>query len=136
MTPDAVIVGTGALTQAGEPGMVITGGQRQRIAITPMVLTDPEVLLLDEAMSPLDAEAEQAPRNPVAQIARSPAVIAIAHRLPTAANARIRPSCPTRAVCAPLPGHRSLMDSDGPYRRGVTTQLLPEPSLTTHAGNT
>ncbi len=124
-------------TPVGESGAAISGGQRQRIAIARMLLLEPDVLLLDEATSQLDAEAELALRRSVTEVSRSRAVVAIAHRLSTVVEAD-RIVVLDRGRVRAVGTHRSLMDSDELYRRLVTTQLLPEPSVAaiTPAGRT
>jgi ABC-type multidrug transport system fused ATPase/permease subunit len=115
-------------TEVGEAGAAISGGQRQRIAIARMLLLDPDVLLLDEATSQLDAEAELALRRSVAEVARSHAVVAVAHRLSTVVEAD-RIVVLDRGRVRAVGDHHSLMENDELYRRLVTTQLLPEPAL-------
>lgn len=122
----------GLATQVGEVGTAISGGQRQRIAIARMLLLDPEVLLLDEATSQLDAEAEVALRRAVAELSRSRAVIAVAHRLSTVVDADRIVVLDDGRVRA-IGDHQALLERDELYRRLVSMQLLPGTAIVTGA---
>lgn len=74
-------------TIVGERGQKLSGGQRQRISIARAVLTDPPVLVLDEATSAVDNETEAAIQRSLARIALDRTTVVIAHRLSTIRNA-------------------------------------------------
>lgn len=61
----------------------LSGGQRQRLSLARMLLRDPELMLLDEPTSQLDAHTEALVRDTVARLARTRAVLVVAHRLET-----------------------------------------------------
>lgn len=67
----------------GDRGILISGGQRQRMNIARAILTDPEILVLDEATSALDVETEQQIIDSIESIRQHRTVIIIAHRLST-----------------------------------------------------
>ena len=74
-------------TVAGERGVQMSGGQRQRIAIARALLKDSPVLVLDEAVSSLDARDEQELNLALHAVRRGRATLVIAHRLSTIRSA-------------------------------------------------
>ena len=74
-------------TNAGERGVQMSGGQRQRIAIARAVLKDAPILVMDEAVSNLDAENERLLREAMARVRSGRTSLFIAHRLSTIRSA-------------------------------------------------
>ncbi len=71
----------------GEKGVMVSGGQRQRLAIARAVLRNAPILVLDEATSALDTESERAVQAVLDELMKERTTICIAHRLSTILHA-------------------------------------------------
>ncbi|SDF72438.1 ABC transporter ATP-binding protein [Pseudonocardia oroxyli] len=74
-------------TEVGERGLTLSGGQRQRIALARALLTDPRVLVLDDATSAVDTATEAAIHEALHTLVRGRTTILVAHRRSTIALA-------------------------------------------------
>ena len=74
-------------TMVGERGLTLSGGQRQRIAIARAIVTDPRVLVLDDATASVDAATERDIKLALREVMEGRTTLVIAHRLSTIALA-------------------------------------------------
>jgi len=74
-------------TVVGERGITLSGGQKQRTAIARAVITDPKILILDDALSAVDTYTEEEILSRLAGVMRSRTTIIVSHRVSTIRNA-------------------------------------------------
>jgi subfamily B ATP-binding cassette protein MsbA len=103
-------------TIIGDKGCLLSGGQQQRISIARALLKNAPVLLLDEAMSALDSEAEREIQAALDRLSEGRTVIAIAHRLSTVLKAD-QIVVMDRGEIREMGTHRELLDSSTIYRK-------------------
>ncbi len=123
-------------TWVGERGAGLSGGERQRISIARVLLTDPRILILDEATSSVDAESEAAIQAAMAQVVKGRTTIAIAHRLSTLRSANRILVVDQGRIVESGP-HDQLVENNGLYARLVKIQgqFAPPPSIDNLAAN-
>jgi ATP-binding cassette subfamily C protein CydCD len=115
----------GYRTVIGERGTRLSGGQRQRLAIARAVLRDAPILILDEALSSVDAENEALIQDALDRLMRNRTTLILAHRLSSVIGAdRILVLEHGRVVESGR--HGELMRHDGPYRRLMGSQATTE----------
>jgi len=68
-------------TMIGERGVTLSGGQKQRLAIARALLTDPNVLILDDALSAVDTKTEKSILDDLIEMRRNKTTIIISHRI-------------------------------------------------------
>ena len=119
-------------TLLGEHGAGLSGGEKQRLSIARTLLYDPKILVLDEATSNIDAEAERSIQEALAVLVRGRTTIAIAHRLSTLRNAD-RILAFDRGRLVEQGTHADLLTADGIYARlvRIQTQVSKQPTIDT-----
>ena len=115
----------GYQTPLGERGQRLSGGQRQRIAIARAFLKNAPILILDEATSHLDSEAERLVQKALANLLEGRTAIVSAHRLSTIRSADKIMVIDDGEIAA-MGSHRSLMRGNALYRRLCELQSVEQ----------
>src|SRR5262245_3666503 len=111
----------GYQTVIGEKGIKLSGGQRQRVAIARALLRDTPILVLDEALSAVDAENEAVIQEALDRLMRGRTTLILAHRLSSVIDCdRILVLDGGRIVESG--SHQALMRSSGIYARLMAEQ--------------
>ncbi len=111
----------GYQTMIGERGVMLSGGQRQRLAIARALLRDAPILILDEALSSVDAENEAVIQQAIDRLSAGRTTLVLAHRLSSVIGAdRILVLDKGRVV--EEGSHAELIRRNGPYRRLMGAQ--------------
>ncbi|CUQ45321.1 ABC transporter [Clostridium paraputrificum] len=108
-------------TQVGEGGSLLSGGQKQRLAFARAILSDREILILDEATSNIDVESEEMIWNSVEKLRNNKTLIVISHRLANVKNAD-RIYLLDKGNLVEEGNHKELMDKKNKYFNLVSMQ--------------
>jgi ATP-binding cassette, subfamily B, bacterial len=106
----------GEETDVGERGSHLSAGERQLVSLARAALTDPAVLIMDEATSSIDPGTERQAEAALAALAEGRTVIVIAHRLGAAERAD-RVAVVRDGALAEVGSHDELIEADGHYAR-------------------
>jgi len=112
----------GYLTEVGNRGLKLSGGEKQRISLARVILKNPKILILDEATSALDSISENAIQDALEKLMKDRTSIVIAHRLSTILKA----DCilvVKDGVIAEQGTHEELLALGGTYRELYDTQF-------------
>ena len=112
-------------TVVGEHGMALSGGQKQRVTIARLLTYDPSAVVLDDALSSVDTETENAVLHSLEESVQGRTTIIVAHRASTVRDADEIIVLDDGAV-AERGTHEQLMARSGIYAELFRRQLLEE----------
>lgn len=118
----------GYQTMLGERGSSLSGGQKQRLAIARAILTNPRVLILDDATAAIDPETEDLIRKGMRIVMRGRTTFVIAHRISTVKRADVVIVVENGRV-SQMGTHDQLMAEEGHYREIADVQLSDEDNV-------
>ncbi len=109
-------------TVLGERGITLSGGQKQRVSIARAIIKNPEILLLDDCLSAVDTETEEAILNNLLAFCKDKTTIIVSHRVSSARNAdQIIIMDHGRIIQQGT--HQQLVNQDGYYKELYLKQL-------------
>ena len=109
-------------TKIGELGGRLSGGEKQRLCIARALIKDAPILILDEATSSLDSEAEAVVQKALENLMQGRTTIVIAHRLSTISGAD-RIAVIVNGTIVEEGTHEELLSRNGEYKKLYTMQV-------------
>lgn len=115
-------------TLIGERGITLSGGQKQRVSIARAIIKDSRILLLDDCLSAVDTETEEAILNNLLEFCKDKTTILVSHRVSSAKNAdKIIILDDGKIIQQGT--HNQLVNQDGYYKELYTKQLSEKEML-------
>ena len=115
----------GAATSVGERGVTLSGGQKQRAALARAIVADPRILLMDDALSAVDAYTEAEILTRLQEVMRGRTTVIVAHRISTVRRADLILVLDQGRVVE-RGTHDELLARDGMYAGLYRKQLLEQ----------
>lgn len=112
-------------TEIGERGVTLSGGQKQRMAIARALISDPRILILDDATSSVDTQTESLIQVALKRLMHGRTTFVIAHRLSTVREADLILVLEKGEVVA-QGTHEELLEGSPMYAEVYNLQLRPE----------
>jgi len=122
---DIVDFDQGFDTVVGERGVTLSGGQKQRIAISRALLSDPNILVLDDSLSAVDTKTESSILEHLVEMRRNKTTIIIAHRISSLQHAD-KIIVLNEEKIAEMGNHQELLDKRGIYHDLYEKQQIEE----------
>lgn len=112
-------------TLIGERGVTLSGGQKQRVAIARALLCNPQILILDDALSAVDTKTERGLLHELIEQRQGKTTIIIAHRISSVSHADSIAVIDQHKV-AELGSHEELLALNGIYKDLADKQMIQE----------
>lgn len=110
-------------TMLGERGVTVSGGQKQRISIARAIAKDPQILILDDSVSAVDTQTEEAIINNMFEIRKGKTTIFIAHRISTVKRMD-KIILLEKGKIIGIGSHDELLETSSVYKQMVKLQTL------------
>jgi ATP-binding cassette subfamily B protein len=124
LTADLPLFSKGLDSMVGERGVTLSGGQRQRVALARALLLDPRILILDDALSSVDAGTEEAILLGLRQFMRDRTTFLISHRVATVMDADLIVALDDGRIAETGPPHDLMRQEDGLFSRMYRRQQI------------